>query len=201
MLRECLVYSSMRLGVPFIAPRQLGAVESIPGRQFLPSVACTTGHSPMRISFLFWHSRPLAFWSRWRTGHCPVHTGQSGAPFRPLSRPRVTRGLRGRPLARPPVGSPDSPVNYSRTLLTWFPRAATSPQPNHRTLSGAPPDNPVIYSRTPSSRPESSLFTRASLAHRTLSGAPPDSPVHPDRAAFWLYTANFFIIVSPVSIT
>jgi hypothetical protein len=45
MLRECLVYSSMRLEVPFIAPRQLGAVESIPGRQFLPSVAWRTGQS------------------------------------------------------------------------------------------------------------------------------------------------------------
>jgi hypothetical protein len=33
----------MRLGVPFIAPRQLGAVESNPGRQFLPSVAWRTG--------------------------------------------------------------------------------------------------------------------------------------------------------------
>jgi hypothetical protein len=125
MLRECLVYSSMRLGVPFIAPRQLGAVESIPGRQFLPSVAWRTGHCPVRISFLFWRSRPLAIWSCWRTGHCPVHTGQSGAPFRPLARPRVTHGLhgrplarprvtlglRGRPLARPTVGSPDSPVH------------------------------------------------------------------------------------------
>jgi hypothetical protein len=30
MLRECLVYSSMRLGVPFIAPRQLGAVDWLP---------------------------------------------------------------------------------------------------------------------------------------------------------------------------
>jgi hypothetical protein len=35
----------MRLGFPFIAPRQLGAVESIPGRQFLPSVAWRTGQS------------------------------------------------------------------------------------------------------------------------------------------------------------
>ena len=35
----------MRLGVPFIGPRQLGAVESIPGRQFLPSVAWRTGQS------------------------------------------------------------------------------------------------------------------------------------------------------------
>jgi hypothetical protein len=38
MLRECLVYCSMRLGVPFIAPRQLGAVGHQFGRQFLPSV-------------------------------------------------------------------------------------------------------------------------------------------------------------------
>jgi hypothetical protein len=39
------VFSSMRLGVSFIAPRQLGAVESNPGRQFLPSVAWRTGQS------------------------------------------------------------------------------------------------------------------------------------------------------------
>jgi hypothetical protein len=37
--------SSMRLGVPFIAPRQLGAVGGIPGRQFLPSVGWCTGQS------------------------------------------------------------------------------------------------------------------------------------------------------------
>jgi hypothetical protein len=35
----------MRLGVPFIAPRQLGAVENNPGRQFLPSVDWRTGQS------------------------------------------------------------------------------------------------------------------------------------------------------------
>jgi hypothetical protein len=35
----------MRLGVPFIAPRQLGAVECIPGRHFLPSVDWRTGQS------------------------------------------------------------------------------------------------------------------------------------------------------------
>jgi hypothetical protein len=81
MLKGCLVFSSMRLGVPFIAPRQLGAVESISRRQFLPSVAWRTGHYPVRISFLIWRSRPLQISSRWRTGHCPVHTEQSGAPF------------------------------------------------------------------------------------------------------------------------
>jgi hypothetical protein len=45
MLKECLDVFSMRQGVPFIAPRQLGAVESIVGRQFLPSVDWRTGQS------------------------------------------------------------------------------------------------------------------------------------------------------------
>jgi hypothetical protein len=138
-------------------------------------VRCTTGHCPVRISFLFWRSRLLKIQSRWRTGHCPVHTGQSGAPFWPLAQPRVARGLRGRPLARPTVGSPDSPVH-------------------HRTVRW------IIAVRRCRS-PESSQLTDASLAHRTLSGAPPDSLVHPDRAAFWLYTANFSKIVSPVAST
>jgi hypothetical protein len=45
MLRECLVLCSMRLGIPFIAPRQLGAVEHQFGRQFLHSVEWCTGQS------------------------------------------------------------------------------------------------------------------------------------------------------------
>jgi hypothetical protein len=45
MFRVCLVSSSMHLGVPFIAPRQLGVVESNPGRQFLPSVGWRIGQS------------------------------------------------------------------------------------------------------------------------------------------------------------
>jgi hypothetical protein len=128
-----------------------------------------------------------------------VHRTLSGA-HRTVrcSHPTVGSATRHVRIARPTVGVPDRwltgqsgdsldcLVNYSRTLLTWFPRAATSPQPTHWTLSGAPPNSPVIYNRTPPSRPESGLFTRASLAHRTLSGAPPDSPVHPDRAESWL---------------
>jgi hypothetical protein len=45
MLSECLSYSSMRLGVPFIAPRQLVAVEDNLGRLILPSVMWCTGQS------------------------------------------------------------------------------------------------------------------------------------------------------------
>ena len=187
MLRECLVDSSMRLGVPFIAPRQLGAVGGILGRLILPSVGWRTGQSgappdnhcscPVRDSLPNLAQPTVA--DLWQLAHRTLsgaHRTLSGAPSRPLA--RATR----RPwIARPTVGSPDSPVNYSHTLLTWFPRAATSPQPTHRTLSGAPPDSPVIYSRTPPSRPESSQLIRR-------QPGPPDTarcttghcPVHPD---------------------
>jgi hypothetical protein len=45
MLSECLGVSSMRLGVPFIAPRQLGAVEDKLGRPSLPSIEWRTEQS------------------------------------------------------------------------------------------------------------------------------------------------------------
>jgi hypothetical protein len=45
MINECFGNSSMRLGVPFIAPRQLGPVGDILGRQFLPSVVWRTEQS------------------------------------------------------------------------------------------------------------------------------------------------------------
>ena len=45
LLSECLGSSSMRLGVPFIAPRQLGAVGDQQGRLSLPSVEWRTGQS------------------------------------------------------------------------------------------------------------------------------------------------------------
>ena len=83
MLRECLVFSSMRLGVPFIAPRQLGAVESKSGRLILPSVDWCTGQSGAHRTLSGAHrtlsgARFLSLngaadrWppeSRWRTGH------------------------------------------------------------------------------------------------------------------------------------
>jgi hypothetical protein len=43
MFLESLVSCSMRLRVPFIAPRQLGAVGDQFGRSFLPSVEWCTG--------------------------------------------------------------------------------------------------------------------------------------------------------------
>jgi hypothetical protein len=122
MLRECLVFSSMRLGVPFIAPRQLGAVECIPGRQFLPFVAWRTGQSGAPPDTVRCGSLSLfGEGDRWRfravgapdTVRC---TSDSRCPpFRPLARPRVSRGSRGRPLARPTVGSLDSPVHTGQS--------------------------------------------------------------------------------------
>jgi hypothetical protein len=101
MLIECLVYCSMRLAVPFIAPRQLGAVGHQFGRQFLPSVEWRTEQfgappdnhysSPVLDFFQYGRSRPLVLGIGWRTRHCPVHTGQFGVPNRPLARPRVVR--------------------------------------------------------------------------------------------------------------
>jgi hypothetical protein len=45
MLRMCFSDSSMRLGVPFIAVRQLGVIGGQQGRLFLPSVGWRTGQS------------------------------------------------------------------------------------------------------------------------------------------------------------
>jgi hypothetical protein len=122
MLKVCLDDSSMRLGVPFISPRQLGAVGGILGRLILPSVGwrpdspvchrTATVHVRCAISFHSWRSRSLQLRVGWRTGHCLVHTEQSGAPCRPLERamrrPRIWRPT----VALAAVGSPDSPVHH-----------------------------------------------------------------------------------------
>jgi hypothetical protein len=91
-------------------------------RLSLPSVGWCTGQSGAppdshcrRFSadlLPFWRRRPLEIRGSWRTGHCPVHTGQSGAPCRPLvratRRPRIARPTVGHST----VGSPDSPVYH-----------------------------------------------------------------------------------------
>jgi hypothetical protein len=95
----------MRLGVPFIAQ---GSSE--PWEANLEGQTCLlSGGAPdspvhhrtvpvavlCAIAFQIRHIRPLQLRARWRTGHYPVHTGQSGAPRRPLELPRVVRRLRG----------------------------------------------------------------------------------------------------------
>jgi hypothetical protein len=139
MLRECLVLSSMHLGVPFITPRQLGAVECIPGRQFLPSVAWRTRQSSAPPDTVRCGSPSLS-------GEADCwHLGAVGAPDSPVPPPdrwlgHVSRADRAadrwpdRLLAHRTVRcTPDSPVNYSRTPLI-----TSREQQVHQSQPGAP---------------------------------------------------------------
>jgi hypothetical protein len=107
---------SMRLGVPFIAPRQLGAVGGQQGRLSLPSVRWRTGQSsapsdnhcscPVRDILPILAQPTVA--DLWQLAHRTL----SGAPCRPLARatrrPRIARPT----VALATVGSPDSPVHH-----------------------------------------------------------------------------------------
>jgi hypothetical protein len=102
----------MRLGVPFIAPRQLGAVESNLGRLSLP-LSGGAPDSPVHHRTLSGADCfPILAQPTVEDLESLAHRTLSGAPIGPLARPRVTRGLRGRPLAQSTVGSPDSPVHH-----------------------------------------------------------------------------------------
>jgi hypothetical protein len=138
-----------------------------------------------------------------RTVRCPHPTVGSATRHARIAWPTV--GAPDRWLAGQSGASPDSPVNYSRTLLTWFPRAATSPQPTHRTLSGAPPDSPVIYSRTSSSRRDSSqLIRRQPGAPDTVrctteqSGAPRLSRILAARAKCFPIVFSLILALSQI---
>jgi hypothetical protein len=117
---ECLVNafcnSFMRLEVPFIAPRQLGAVGGQQVRLSLPSVGWRTGQSGVPPDS---HCRrsgadPLPILAQttvadsWQLKHQTL----SGAPCRPLAwatrRPRIARPT----VALAAIGSPDSPVHH-----------------------------------------------------------------------------------------
>src|SRR5688572_17663950 len=170
----------MRLGVPFIAPRQLGAVGNKSGRPSLPSVSWRTGQSGAHRTlsgarFVSINSAsdrcclsqicaPLAH----RT--CPVHTGHvrctPDSPVYLLDRwlGHVSRADRaadrwpGRPLAHRTVRcTPDSPVNFSRSrrrktrerlvcsVVVW----RTGHCPVHTGQSGAPVRNSLwLYTAT-----------------------------------------------------
>jgi hypothetical protein len=108
MLRECLVSSSMRLGVPFIAPRQLGAVESIPGRQFLPSVAWRTRQSGAPPDTVRCGS-PSLFGEAdcWHLGAVGAPDTVRCTPDSPVPHPTVGSATCLARIARPTVGPTD----------------------------------------------------------------------------------------------
>jgi hypothetical protein len=137
MFLVCLGDSSMRLGVPFIAPRQLGAIGSQQGRPSLPSVEWRTGQSgappdshcrrsdadllPFLAHTTIAASRQLAhrtLSSAHRTVRCPLptvgagHASPADCAADHCAGDRWLTGLSGAP--------PDSPVNYSRTPQNIF---------------------------------------------------------------------------------
>jgi hypothetical protein len=108
--------SSMRLGVPFIAPRQLGAVGDQQGRPSLPSVEwCTRQSGAPPNSHCRQSGADLLLFLAQTTVAARgqlAHRTLSGAPYRPLARatrrPRIARST----IALATVGSPDSPVHH-----------------------------------------------------------------------------------------
>jgi hypothetical protein len=142
----------MCLGVPFIAPRQLGAIGDKLGRPSLPSVEWRTGQSGAPPNS-YCSLSGARFPSKSGTvDHCTF--GPVGAPDTVRCTPDSVRctlptvgAATHRPhISRPTVGAgdrwftgqfgapPDSPVNFSRTPLILFPRATSSPRMTHRTV-------------------------------------------------------------------
>ena len=166
----------MRLGVPFIAPRQLGAVGGNLGRLILPSV-------------------------RWRTGQSGAppdsHCRRSGADLLPFLAQTTVAAL-GQLAHRTLSGA-------HRTVRCPLPTVGAghaSPADcaadrcaGDRWLtgqSGAPPDGPVNYSRTPPNIPESGQFVGSQpSAPDTVRCTTRQSGV-PDYAENWLLRAKFF---------
>jgi hypothetical protein len=138
-----LVFSSMRLGVPFIAPRQLGAIGGQLGRTNLSSVGWCTEQSgappdthcscPVR-DLLPYLTHPTIGPQGWL-----AHWTLSGAH-------RTVRS------AQPTVAAGHASLaDCAADCWRWRPLA-------HRTVR-APADSPVNYSHTPLRFPESSWFT------------------------------------------
>jgi hypothetical protein len=164
MFRVCLVSSSMCLGVPFLAPRQLGAVESNPGRQFLPSIGWRTGQSGVPPD-----------------RHCSV----SGADcFPKLAQPTV-EDLE--PLAHRTLSGANRTVRCPHQTVGSATRHARIARPTvglaNRWLtgqSGAPPNSPVNFSRTPPTN------SRERPVDQTPAWRTRHCPVHPDCTESWL---------------
>jgi hypothetical protein len=186
MISASLGDSSMCLGVPFIALRQLGAVGGQQGRLSLPSVGWRTGQS----------------------GAPPdSHCRRSGADLLPI-------------LAQTTVAAPSQLAHRTlfgahRTVRCSLPTVgaghaspadcATDRCAGEHWLtgqSGALPDSPVNYSRTPLIFPESGQFTGSQLGASDTVWCTTGQSGVPDRVGLWLYSAKSFAILSfPVSST
>jgi hypothetical protein len=179
MLKVCLGSSFMRLGVPFIASRQLGAIGGILGRLILPSVGWRTGQSgappdspcscPVRDLLPFLAHPTVA--DLWQLAHRTL----SGA-HRTVRCPLLTVGA-----------GHASPADLAADRCAGS-RWLTG-------QSGAPPDSSVNYSHTPPK------FSREWPVRRRPAWRTGQSGV-PDCAESWLHTGTLFQSFSfPVSST
>jgi hypothetical protein len=130
MLTKFLGDSSIRLGVPFIAPRQLGAVGDNLGRQFLPSVEWRTGQS----------GAPPDSYCSLSDARFPSKLGTvDRCSSRSVGAPDTARCTPDSLV--PPAdrwSCHASPADFAADRWRWRPLA-------HR-QSSAPPDSPVNYS-------------------------------------------------------
>jgi hypothetical protein len=131
MIKECLVYSSMRLGVPFIAAIQEGypcllsggAPDSPVHHWTLSGADCFPILAQPTVEDL----EPLAH----RTVWCPHQTVGSATRHARIARPTV--GAVDHWLTGQSGAPPDSPVNYSRT-----PPSSSRERPVDQRQPGAP---------------------------------------------------------------
>jgi hypothetical protein len=177
MLRECLIFLLHAPRGPFYSPRQLGAVESILGRQFLPSVAWRAGQSgappdTVRCGFLSCFGAA----DRWRFGAVGAPDTVRLSPD--SSVPPSDRWLghasradcaadrwRARPLAHRTVRcTPDSPVNLSRT-----PPTISRERPFHQSQPGASDTVRCTTGQSGAPRPSSLLAVHSQLLHDCFS--------------------------------
>jgi hypothetical protein len=150
MLKVCLVDSSIRLGVPFIAPRQLGAVGGILGRQFLPSIGWRTRQSG---------APPDIHCSLSGVDLLPKMAKPADAELRQLAHRTLSGAHRTVRCTLPTIGAGHaSPADLAADRLSGG-RWLTG-------QSGAPPDSPVNYSRT------SPTNSREWLVRQSQPGAP-----------------------------
>jgi hypothetical protein len=163
----------MCLGVPFIAPRQLGAVKSQQGRPSLPSVEWRTGQSG---------APPDSHCRRSGADLLPFLAQTTVAPPGQLAHRTLSGVHRTVQCPLPTVGAGHASSADCATDRCAGDRWLTG-------QSGAPPDSPVNYSRTPPN------FSRERPVHRKPAWRTGQSGA-PGRAGLWLHTAKYFAILS-----
>jgi hypothetical protein len=163
----------MRLGVPFIAPRQLGAVGNNLGRQSLPSVVWRTGQSG---------APPDRHYSLSSADHLPKLAQPIVEDLEPLAHQTLSGAHRTVRCPHQTVGTATRHARIARPTVGATDRWLTG-------QSGAPPDSPVNFSRTPPTNSRERPVDQSS-AWRTGR-----CPVHPDCAESWLLQSSLFLFL------